>query len=73
MEFDTVELGAGSYPEQSLEKEFKTVRLECYFTTYVSIPEDLEDNDDIINYINEMYNNYDLIEEADKISIDSVF
>lgn len=70
---ETRGLGAGSYPDAPVEKEFKTVRLECYFTTYVSVPEDLEDNDDVISYINEYYDENDLIEEADKINIENVF
>ena len=72
MNIETIGLGAGSYPDAPVEKEFKTVRLECSFTTYVSVPEDLEDNDDIISYVNEMYSDYDLIEEADKIRIEDI-
>ena len=67
---ETIGLGAGSYPDAPQEKEVKTVKVECSFITYVSIPEDCEDKE---QYIKENCDKYDLLEEADTINVENVF
>ena len=53
------------------EPEMRTVEIECSFTSYVEVPEEYADNYIAMqNYIKEMYNMYDMIEEADTINIE---
>ena len=70
MEFDTIGLGAGSYPEPPEEEKMKTVEVECSFTTWMLVPENCEDKE---RYIKENYSVFELIEEVDEVNIENVF
>ena len=71
MDIETKGLGAGSYPDAPDYPEMRTVEIECSFTSYVEVPEEYtESYNDMENYIKEMYDKYDMIEEADTINIE---
>lgn len=70
MEFDTVGLGAGSYPDAPDYPEMKTVTVECSFKTYMQVPVDCENPAD---YIKEMYNKREYLDECDTINIEWVY
>lgn len=64
---DTVEYYGGTYPDKPEEKQ-TTLKVECYFTTYITVYGDDRDNwEEQIDSLDK----YDLLEEADKINIDS--
>lgn len=64
---DTKEYYGGTYPEPK-EESMTTLKVECYFTTYVTVYG--EDREDWERQLDEMQ--YDeLLEECDKINIDS--
>lgn len=68
---ETRGLGAGSYPDAPDYPEMRTVKIECSFTSYVEVPEDLvNDYQKMENYIKENYGNFELTEEADTINIE---
>ena len=67
---ETREIGGGSYLEPN-EVEMKTVEVKCLFTTYLSVPSDL-DFEQTKEYIKNMYDNYDLLEESDEVIIDDI-
>ena len=69
---ETKGLGAGSYPDAPKDIEMKTVKLQCRFITYVSVPEDIEDYEEILNYIHETHTDYDILKEADVIEIEDI-
>lgn len=69
MEFDTVELGAGSYPDAPEYPDTKTMTVECHFKGYVSVPVDCEDPE---QWVKENCDQRDLLSECDKIEIDWV-
>lgn len=55
------------YPEPKEEKETR-IKVECYFTTYVTVYG--KDRDNWENQINDMTNR-DLLEECEEIKIDN--
>lgn len=67
MEMETRGLGAGSYPEPK-EQITRTLEVKCYFTTYVTVYGD--NKEDYERQLKELTSN-DLLEECDKIQIDS--
>ncbi len=74
---ETRELGAGSYPTPiEFEDEYKTVKVECSFTTYVRVKvgkyKDIDDEIDDINEQVDKMSNEELLEEVDKINIEDV-
>lgn len=68
---ETKEIGAGSYPEPK-EQETRIVKLQVSFKTEVEVPAKLENYSDIKDYIEEMYNDLDLLEYCEKFLIDDI-
>lgn len=69
---ETIGLGTGSYIEPSTAKETKKVKVICSFITYVEVPEDLENYSEIKEYIENVYDEYDLRENSEKILIEDI-
>lgn len=65
---ETKGLGAGSYPEAPEPTEYVTVKLMISLESYVSVPENLDD-EELENYINNI-NQFELLEDTDKIKIE---
>ena len=62
------EIKVTDYPERNIN-EGTTLKLNCYFTTYVRVTGD--DKDDWERQIDEfLIDKYEAIEEADKINLD---
>lgn len=71
MDIETRGLGAGSYPEAPEPTEMRTVEIECSFTSYVEVPEDLvNDYQEMERYIKRNYSAFELTEEADTVNIE---
>lgn len=68
MNFETIELGAGSYPDTPEEIEYRTVKLMISLESYVSVPGDLDD-EELEEYINGI-SEFELLEDTDKIQIE---
>lgn len=68
MNFETIELGAGSYPDAPEEIEYRTVKLMISLESYVSVPGDLDD-EELEEYINGI-SEFELLEDTDKIQIE---
>ena len=64
---ETEEYYGETYPEPP-EVEQRTLKVDCYFTTYVTVFGDNEENWE--TQLDEM-DKYDFLEEADKIYIDN--
>lgn len=64
---ETKGLGAGSYPEAP-EKDYRTVKLTISLESYVSVPENLDD-EELEYYINNL-SQFELLEDTDKIQIE---
>jgi len=65
---ETKGLGAGSYPEAPEPTEYVTVKLMISLESYVSVPENLDD-EELENYINNI-SEFELLEDTDKIKIE---
>lgn len=65
---ETKGLGAGSYPEAPEPTEYVTVKLMISLESYVSVPENLDD-EELENYINNI-SQFELLEDTDKIKIE---
>lgn len=68
---ETKEIGAGTYPEPK-EEETRIVKLQVSFRTEVEVPAKLENYSDIKDYIEEVYNDIDLLEYCEKFLIDDI-
>lgn len=64
---ETKGLGAGSYPEAP-ETEYRTIKLTISLESYVSVPENLDD-EELEQYIKGL-SQFELLEETDKIQIE---
>lgn len=65
---ETKGLGAGSYPEAPEPTEYVTVKLMISLESYISVPENLDD-EELENYINNI-SQFELLEDTDKIKIE---
>lgn len=65
---ETKGLGAGSYPEAPEPTEYVTVKLMISLESYVSVPENLDD-EELEEYIKGL-NEFELLEDTDKIKIE---
>lgn len=65
---ETKGLGAGSYPEAPEPTEYRTIKLMISLESYVSVPENLDD-EELENYINNI-SQFELLEDTDKIKIE---
>lgn len=66
---DTIEIGAGSYPEPS-EVEEKTIKLICSTESFIDVPKDWN-YDRIMDYINSLSYS-ELLSDIDNVNIEDI-
>lgn len=65
---ETMEYYGGTYPEAPESTEYKTIKLTISLESYVSVPENLDD-EELEEYIKGL-SQFELLEETDKIQIE---